>query len=89
LVLQYAKGFYDHLITGKPVGVVKNVHAQILSSFQRCVNGLQDEDEQRAKRGEINERYAIEQRRLMDRHIRAQLGKYAIESPSVSRIRFS
>jgi integrase len=79
LALQYAKDFYDHLITGKPVGVVKNIHAQILSSFQRCVNGLQEEDEQRAKRGEITERYAIEQRRLMDRHIRSYFGKYEIE----------
>lgn len=76
--LQYAKDFYDHLITGKPVGVVKNVHAQILSSFQRCVNGLQEEDEQRAKRGAITSRYATEQRRLMDRHIRSYFGEYDI-----------
>lgn len=76
--IQFAKDFYNHLLTGQPVGQVKNVVSQLVGSFQRCLNGLQEEDLQRAERGEISRRYAKEQRSLMDRHIRAELGGYEI-----------
>jgi integrase len=76
--IQFAKDFYDHLITGRPVGKVTDVLPQILTTFQKCINGLQEEDEQRAKRKEVTDRYVIEQRRLMDRHIRAYFGSYDV-----------
>ena len=73
--IRFAKTFYESVVVNNALGRSNNGK---IKSFMLCANAVIKEDEEKAKRGELSERYAKTQRTLINKHVKAFFKAYEI-----------
>ena len=76
--IRFAKQFFEELIASKYAPAPTISKQQKKPSFLICAEGLIKEDEQRAARGEISNRYAESQRNIIKGYLIEQFGSYEV-----------
>lgn len=73
--IRFAKEFYESLLVNKKLGISNNPKTK---SFMLCAQAVLDENTEKAKRGELAERYVSSQNSLINKHIKAFFKGYEI-----------
>ena len=76
--IRFAKQFFEELIASKYAPAPTISTQQKKPSFLICAEGLIKEDEQRAARGEISNRYDESQRNIIKGYLIEQFGSYEV-----------
>jgi len=66
--IKFAKKFYESVLVNNALGRSNNAKAK---SFVLCADALIREDQEKANRGELSEKYAASQKNLINKHIKA------------------
>lgn len=73
--IRFAKKFYETVLVNNALGHSNNPKVK---SFMLCADAVIKEDEEKAKRGELSQRYADTQRSLIGKHIKTFFKSYEI-----------
>lgn len=73
--IRFAKKFYESVLVNNVLGRSNNTR---IKSFILCADAVIKEDEEKAKRGELSERYASTQKALIGKHIKGFFRSYDI-----------